>query len=157
MPKDEGAPTVDELAVLAAVPRRVTVYTLDKETDAKITKSVRVAPMTLDVCGECAASLRPIAEALGLNIGIDQLPLIISDHHKSVRAIVARATEEDEKYIGTLPLDQFLKLATDVWEVNHAFFVHLVGPIAKSLAAKLYGGAGPTSSTSLPNTGTPTP
>ena len=162
MPKDEVTPTVDELAVLAAVPRSVEVYTLKRDERGKPTKervhyTVVAAPMTLDVCGECAAALRPIADALGVNIRIDQLPLIVADHYKSIRAIVAHATEEDEKYIGSLPLDQFLKLATEVWEVNHDFFVHQVGPIGKALVQKLYGGAGPTSSTSLPNTGTPIP
>lgn len=157
MPKDEVASGVDELAVLAAVPRRVEVYTLDKTTDEKILRKVRVAPMTLDICGECAAALRPIAEALGINISVDQLPLIVADHSKSVRAIVAAATEEPEDYVGSLPLDQFLVLSTVVWEVNHAFFVHHVGPIAKALAGKISSGAGPTSPATSTSTAVATP
>lgn len=164
MPKDDATPTVDELAVLAAVPQWIEVYTLKRNDKGKLVRpysrvphEVCVAPMTLDICGQCAAALRPIAEALGLNVGVEQLPLIIADHHKSVRAIVAAASEEPEDYIGSLPLDQFLRLATMVWEVNHVFFVHHVGPIAKALAGKLYGGAGPTSSTSSPNTDTAIP
>ena len=144
----------EDLAVLAAVPKRFDVYTVDEVTDQRVVKQLRVAPMTLNVCGEISDIARAIVEALGPQISMDQLPIVIADHYKDVRAIVAVATKQPEEYIGELPMDQFLIVAAKVWEVNSGFFVHLVGPLARGLAAKMFSGAGPTSSTSAPNTDT---
>lgn len=155
MPKDETTPAVaDELAILAARPQRIDVHTFDLKTDEPITKTIRVAPMTLDICGECAEALVPIAQAIGLNLTADDLPRLIASHKDELRTIIAAATGESGDYIGSLPLDQFLALSLKVYEVNHAFFVHRVGPLAKSLVEKMFGGAGPTSSTASPSTGT---
>lgn len=148
MQKEEATPSVDELAILAARPRRVEVYTLDKNSDERVTKSLRVAPMTLDICGEVAKALKPVVEALGVNISTDDVPRIVAEHTPSARAIVAAATEEAESYIGSLPIDQFLIVAQVVWEVNYDFFVRLVAPTARALGAKMFpAGIGPTSST----------
>lgn len=155
MPKEGG--TLDELAILAVVPKRVDVYTLDKETDAMVTRTVRVAPMTLDICGQCAAAIRPIVESIGVEIRAEDLPLLVADHTASVRDMVASATGETPEYIGSLPLDQFLLLALAVWDVNRDFFVRHVGPMGKTLVKKMFVGVGPTSSTVLPNTDTKTP
>lgn len=154
MPK-EGVETdgLQELVALAALPRRVEVYTLDPETDAPIPRTVRVAPMTFDICAELAAAVRPIVEDIGPTIEMAQLPQIMADHAKSVRAIVATATQQPPEYIGSLPLDQVAILATAVFEVNFDFFVRRVGPTFRKLAAKMFG-AGPTPSTSSPSTGT---
>jgi hypothetical protein len=155
MPKEEAsAIAVDELAILAARPRRIEVYTLDKATDARVAKTLRVAPMTLDICGEVAHALRPIVEAIGVNINLDDVPAIVADHASSARAIVAAATEETPAYIGSLPLDQFLLVTKTVWEVNYDFFVRLVAPTARALGEKMFAGGGPTSSTISQNTGT---
>ena len=147
MPKEEATPQgVDELAILAARPRRIEVYTLDKATDAAIKRTVRVAPLTLNICGEVAKALQPIVESIGVSISADDVPAIVAEHSASARAIVAAATEEDEAYIGSLPLDQFLAVCRLVWEVNYDFFVRLVVPTAKALGGKMFtAGAGPTS------------
>lgn len=148
MSKEEASATVDELAILAARPRRVEVYTIDKGSDEPVKKSVRVAPMTLDVCGEVAKALKPIVESIGANISTDDVPTIIAEHTPSARAIVAIATDESEDFIGSLPLDQFLLVARLVWEVNYDFFVRLVAPAGKALGGKMFNGAGPMLSTS---------
>jgi hypothetical protein len=157
MPDDKGAGTVEELAVLAAKPRRVEVYTLDKETDEQIVRKIRVAPMTLDICGDVASALREIVENLGPAINAGMVPQIIAEHKDAARAIIAAATEQTEEYIGSLPADQALFLGTIVWEVNQAFFRHRVGPMAKALADKMFGGAGLTLSNTSQSTDTPTP
>jgi hypothetical protein len=157
MPKEGEASNVDDLATLAACPRRVEVYTFDKDTDARITRKIRVAPMTFDMLGEVAVSLREIVESIGVDIRPEDLARLIAEHYKAVRAIVATCTAEPEAYVGSLPADQMLYLAGVVFEVNRAFFVHHVGPMAKSLAAKMFGGAGLTLSTASPSTATPTP
>lgn len=155
MPKEEAAQGADELSLLAARPRRVTVYTVDSVTDELVPKVVRVAPMTLDICADAMAAIRPIVETFGTAINGDDLPAIIAQHAGSARALVAVATGEAETYIGDLPFDQFLTLATVVWDVNYDFFVRRVGPVAKALMQKIVIiGAGPTQLTSSPSTGT---
>ena len=158
MPDDKGTVMADELATLAARPRRIEVYTLDKKTDEKIIRSIRVAPMTFDICGDVAGSLREIVESLGPVLDAVMIPQIVADHTKSARAIIAAATEETDEYIGSLPVDQALMLAGVVFEVNRDFFSLRVGPMAKALAEKMFGdGAGQTLSPTSPPTATPTP
>lgn len=154
MPKEEAgqaSATAEELAILAARPQRVEVYSLN-DKDEKVPRSIRVAPMTYNVCGQVAGQLREIVGSLGLQIRFEDFPNIMADHHAAVRSMVAAATGETEEYLGALDAAQFMKVAVTVFKVNRDFFVRCVGPMAKNLGDML--GVGPITSTSSPNTDT---
>lgn len=154
MPK-EGPTMTDDLVTLAARPRRIVVHSFDPETDEAVPHKIRIAPMTFNVCGEVAGHIGDMIKTLPEEIRVDDLAPIIAEHRDSMRSIVAVACGQTEEFVGALPMDQFLAIAIDVFEVNKDFFDRHVGPKAQRLRALMFGD-GPTSSTSSPNTDTGT-
>jgi len=166
MPREEATPaaaaeaTADELAILAARPQRIDLYSWDVDTDEKIMHKVRVAPLTYNQCLAVAEAARDIADKIGLRIGIDDLPRVASEHGPAVRTLLAHATSASEDVIGALPADQFLQLVLKVWEVNKVFFDRLVRPLAKAIEEAVFtakSGDGPTPSTISEATATASP
>lgn len=128
--KDQPANTSDEQ--LAAMTRGSKTYTIAG-------RSLTILQMNITQLGVVARGIKPIVESLGTGITDRDLPRLVAEFTDPVIDIVTAASGQDRVWVATLPVDQFLLLAQAVWEVDHAFFVQYVSPVAESLAKQLFG------------------
>ncbi len=102
-------------------------------------KPVTIFQMSIEQLGKVARFAKPIVETLGVEITLDDIPRIAAEHTDAVIGIAVAASGEDEVWVRRLPVDQFLLLCQAVWEVDQAFFTDHVSPVAKRLAAVMFG------------------
>ncbi|QKS31495.1 MAG: hypothetical protein HT579_04235 [Candidatus Accumulibacter similis] len=127
--------------------------------------SIEIRGETLDLTplrvGELPAfvrAIRPFAEQL--TTAIDWLG-ICADHGESLLEAVALASRRPRLWVDGLALDEAIRLAEALLEVNADFFVRRVSPeidrVARRLAARTHAivGAMPSSASSPPATATP--
>lgn len=127
--------------------------------------SIEIRGETLDLTplrvGELPAfvrAIRPFAEQL--TTAIDWLG-ICADHGESLLEAVALASRRPRLWVDGLALDEAIRLAEALLEVNADFFVRRVSPeidrVARRLAARTHATVGgmPSSASSPPATATP--
>ena len=125
--------------------------------------TIEIAGETLEITplrvGELSGMLRavgPFAEEL---IGEPDFLRLLAEHGEAVIEAVAIAARRPKEWVDQLLVDEAIRLATAVFEVNADFFVQRVVPAVKAAAARLNkapGGAMPSSGSSVPDTATPT-
>jgi hypothetical protein len=109
--------------------------------------------------GELSAMLRavgPFAEEL---IGEPDFLRLLTEHGEAVIEAVAVAARRPKEWVDRLLVDEAIRLATVVFEVNADFFVQRVVPAVQAAAARLNkapAGAMPSSGSSASDTATPT-
>ena len=111
--------------------------------------SVQLRPITAGQLPRFLRAVRPVLLAISAkgealaeaNAELQLLDLYV-DHGENINAAVSAATGLPLEEIEALPLDDMLRLAVAVWEINQDFFgqrvIPLLGPLTK------LNGAGPT-------------
>ncbi len=117
-------------------------------------KEISVLPLTISQLGHVARALKPVIEESGVSLDMAGL---IANHTESVTVAVAKASGQSETWVGSLYADEFLILATAVWDANADFFVQRVAPLAAKLLEKRATlGVGSTPASDLKSMATPT-
>lgn len=114
--------------------------------------SVRLRPITVGQLPKFLRVIRPIVgqiAALGqteLGGGSAEIQLLdlYVDHGEAVNEAVAIASGLPLEEIEALPLDDMLRLAVAVWEVNQDFFSQRVIPVLGPMVRAPQAGVGPT-------------
>jgi hypothetical protein len=114
--------------------------------------SVRLRPITVGQLPKFLRVIRPIIgqmTALGqteLEGGTAEIQLLdlYVEHGESVNQAVAIASDLPLEEIEALPLDDMLRLAVAVWEVNQDFFSQRVIPLLGPMLRVARPGVGPT-------------
>jgi Family of unknown function (DUF6631) len=109
--------------------------------------------------GELSAMLRavsPFAEEL---VGEPDFLRLLAEHGDALITATAVASRRPKEWVEGLVVDDAIRLATALFEVNADFFVHRVVPAVQQAAARLKvtpAGAMPSTGSSVPDTATPT-
>jgi len=128
------------------------------------------APVTLDVGGESLEitpirvgevpalikAVRPFAGQLSAEA--DWL-VLLAEHGESLLGALAVAARRERAWVERLSLDDAVRLAAALFEVNADFFVQRLAPAVQHAAARVNGrlsGATPSTASSAPGTASPT-
>ena len=156
-----GSP--EELAGLFPVSRKleVLVRRVAGEGEERV---VRYAPRAVvvetAVIEEWAAIAAVLAPVLGELGKAPNVVVMMAEHPSEIFAAVALAIHWDEADVRAIEGGDFIKLASQIIEVNSSFFARLLGPLASAMPgikANAGDGDGPTLSVSSSATGTAIP
>jgi hypothetical protein len=137
---------MSELDILVPAPAVV-------EIDGEL---LEITPLRVGELAAMLRAVRPFAEQL---LGEPDFIRLLAEHSESVTEAVAIAARRPKEWIDQLLVDEAIRLATVVFEVNADFFVQRVVPAVKAAAARLNAapaGATPSTGSSVPDTATPT-
>jgi hypothetical protein len=119
-------------------------------------QSIDITPIRVGEIPGLLAAMQPFADHLSADP--DWLALFCK-HGESLISALALAARRERRWIAELSIDNAIRLATVVFEVNADFFVQRVVPAVKAAAARLAkapAGAMPSTGSSAPDTATPT-
>ncbi len=124
---------------------------------------LEIRPFTIGEAAQVIRVAQPVVAALmerdvdSLAAGDDVLMLLdlVGSHSDAMFAVAALATRRELEWIKGAGVDQFIGLALAVFQVNRDFFGQRIAPLLAGLRAKPESGNGPTRSSSLSSTATP--
>ena len=109
--------------------------------------------------GEVPALLQVVRPFVGqLSVNPDWLALL-AEHGESFLRAIAITSRRPTEWVAALAMDDAVRLATAVFEVNADFFVRRLAPVVQQAAERVngrLGGATPSTASSGPGTASPT-
>jgi hypothetical protein len=119
-------------------------------------QSIDITPIRVGELSAMLRAVRPFAEQL---VGDPDFLRLLAEHGDALITATAVASRRPKEWVEGLVVDDAIRLATALFEVNADFFVHRVVPAVQQAAARLKvtpAGAMPSSGSSVPDTATPT-
>jgi len=126
-------------------------------------------PVTLDVgsdtleltpirVGEVPALLQAVRPFVGQLSAEPDWFALLAEHGEDLLRAIAIASRRPPEWVAALALDDAVRLATAVFEVNADFFVQRLAPVVQQAAVRVsgrLGGATPSTASSGPGTASP--
>ena len=97
-------------------------------------ETLELTPIRLGELPRFLAVVHPVAEAL---VGEPDWIALLACHGETVLELLAISTRRDRAWINALSLDEAVRIAAAVFEVNADFFVHHVVPSIQQSAQRI--------------------